>query len=57
MSTAAWPVDAAGQAYRHFRSEPADRDAAGAAFAEVAETWTPLELTVHCAKAVFEDVP
>lgn len=23
MSTAAWPVAAAGQAYRHFRSEPA----------------------------------
>jgi hypothetical protein len=38
-------------------SEPADRDAVGATFAEVAKTWTPLELTVHCAKAVFEDVP
>mmetsp|Transcript_5948 Transcript_5948/g.13085 ORF Transcript_5948/g.13085 Transcript_5948/m.13085 type:complete len:258 (+) Transcript_5948:49-822(+) len=37
--------------------EPADREAAQKAFAEAAEAWTPLEVEVFGARAVFEDMP
>ena len=38
-------------------AEPDDRAAAAEAFARVAQSWTPLELTVPRATAVFERVP
>ena len=38
-------------------AEPDDRAAAAEAFARVAQCWTPLELTVPRAIAVFERLP
>lgn len=38
-------------------ADPANHEIAASTFAKAAETWKPLEITVHCAKAVFEEIP
>lgn len=38
-------------------TDPADREAVAKSFVDAAKTWTPIDITVDCAKAVFEDIP
>ena len=57
IADARHPLRAEELALVRWTAEPDDRAAAGEAFARVAQSWTPLELTVPRATAVFERVP